>query len=484
MVFSSITFLAFFLPLTLLIYYSCPILKYRNLLLLFLSLLFYAWGEPIYVLVMIASIIVNHALGLFVGNRSLSILKRRFFLVVAIILNIGVLFVFKYLGFALTSINSLLQVFNLSEIGVVHLLMPIGISFYTFQALSYVIDVYRKPELVQKNIFHTGLYITLFPQLIAGPIVRYHDINEQITARSHSVSLFVKGAERFIIGLSKKVLIANVMGKVVDGIYSLGFESYNTYYSWVAVLAYSLQIYYDFSGYSDMAIGLGKMFGFNLLENFNFPYAATSIRDFWRRWHISLSSWFKDYLYIPLGGNRKGEVRTFVNLYIVFFITGLWHGAATNFILWGLGHGTLMLVERTVSRVVKTQRTRVLDIVLRIYTLLSVSLLWVLFRNDTKDSVKIILKMMGVNYTSFMKNYMGINNGQSLFVLVDSRFYVTFLIGILLCFPWWRKFSPITTRMPASLLFTLKFGALLLLCLLSYASLANSSYNPFIYFRF
>ena len=484
MLFSSITFLVFFLPLTLVLYYCCSGLKYRNFLLLFLSLFFYAWGEPIYVFVMVSSIVMNHVLGIFVGRSSSTVKTRRAFLIVAIILNVGVLFVFKYLGFALLGVNHLLDVLHLSRLNVVQIVMPIGISFYTFQALSYVIDVYRKPELVQKNIFHTGLYVVLFPQLIAGPIVRYHDINEQITSRSHSVCLFWQGVERFIVGLSKKVLIANVMGKVVDGIYSLGFEAYDTYYSWVAILAYTLQIYYDFSGYSDMAIGLGKMFGFNFLENFSFPYAATSIKDFWRRWHISLSSWFKDYLYIPLGGNRKGEFRTFVNQYIVFFITGLWHGAALNFILWGVGHGTLMVIERLVLRVVKTKRTLVLDILLRVYTLFSVSLLWVLFRNDVKSSTQIYLKMFGVNNTANLESVMNMHNAPSLLVLVDRRFYVTFFFGVLLCFPWWKKCSRLTAKVPEVLGVTIKVCVLLFLFLLSYASLANSSYNPFIYFRF
>jgi alginate O-acetyltransferase complex protein AlgI len=247
----------------------------------------------------------------------------------AIAVNLAALFWFKYLDFALEVAAPVFRAARLPEPRVRDIVMPIGISFYTFQSISYLIDVYKKPALVQRNILDLGLYITFFPQLIAGPIVRYHDINEQIGQRTHSVPLFTEGVERFITGLAKKVLLANTLAETADGIFALPFESVPAYYAWLAIIAYTLQIYYDFSGYSDMAIGLGKFFGFSIPENFNYPYSAVSIRDFWRRWHISLSSWFRDYVYIPLGGNRKGAARTVFNLYLVFFITGLWHGAAS-----------------------------------------------------------------------------------------------------------------------------------------------------------
>ena len=287
--------------------------------------------------------------------------------------------------------------------------MPIGISFYTFQEISYLVDVYRKPELAQKNLLSLGLYITFFPQLIAGPIVRYHDINEQIENRKESIPQFADGLERFIVGLSKKILIANSMAVVADRIYEAEIMSYGTYLSWVAAISYALQIYYDFSGYSDMAIGLAKMFGFELLENFNYPYAASSITDFWKRWHISLTNFFRDYVYIPLGGNRKGKARTVLNRFIVFFTTGLWHGAAFNFIFWGLAHGALMTAERSLVKkeqssnenraFIKRFASTTLNVLHRALTLLAVLFLWVLFRTGTKDFIKLLLKMFGINYS-------------------------------------------------------------------------------------
>ncbi|MGL4981751.1 MAG: MBOAT family O-acyltransferase, partial [Treponemataceae bacterium] len=348
MLFSSITFLVAFLPLVLIAYYYATTITVKNTILLFASLLFYSWGEPKYVFVMILSILINYRCGLFVSDTNFSLKNRKLMLAVSILINLSFLFVFKYLGFFSKILNAVFSRLNFPSIPVKELIMPIGISFYTFQAISYLIDIYRKPALVQKNLFNLGLYITFFPQLIAGPIVRYHDINNQILLRKSSLNDFVYGVERFIIGLGKKVLLANTFAVVADGIYNLPFEQYDAYYAWIAIIAYSLQIFYDFSGYSDMAIGLGKMFGFTFLENFNYPYMAQSITDFWRRWHISLSSWFKDYVYIPLGGNRKGKFRTSINLYVVFLLTGIWHGAAFSFIVWGLGHGTLLFLEKTI----------------------------------------------------------------------------------------------------------------------------------------
>ncbi len=253
---------------------------------------------------------------------------------------------FKYLGFSITIIDVLLNTFHIKPLGIINLTLPIGISFYTFQEISYLVDVYKDPKIAQKSLLNLGLYITFFPQLVAGPIVRYHDINKQILNRQENMEQFAYGLERFIIGLSKKILIANTVTLVADKIYDASIFSYDTRTAWIAAIAYALQIYYDFSGYSDMAIGLAAMFGFTLSENFNYPYAALSITDFWKRWHISLTNFFRDYVYIPLGGNRKGKVRTILNRFIVFFTTGLWHGASFNFILWGLAHGILMTIER------------------------------------------------------------------------------------------------------------------------------------------
>lgn len=371
--------------------------------------------------------------------------------------------------------------------------MPIGISFYTFQEISYLVDVYRNPSLVQKNVLNLGLYVTFFPQLIAGPIVRYHDISEQIENRSHSLVQFSDGLERFIIGLSKKVLLANTFASVCDFIYEADFFHYGVYLAWVAAVAYSLQIYYDFSGYSDMAIGLAKIFGFNLLENFNYPYAASSIKDFWRRWHISLTNFFRDYLYIPLGGNRKGRVRTIINQYIVFFTTGLWHGAAFNFIFWGLGHGSLMVLEtwfKNREKKLYHNKSKLFSVLSNMFghtiTLLSVLFLWVLFRTGTKDGIKLVLKMIGVNYTEFTGHFIPIRYSPLLESMVDTRFIILTVLGILFSFPWWRKISFRLKEgtIEANLFLILKYGVIVCLLLLCLGSLAANSYNPFIYFRF
>ena len=371
--------------------------------------------------------------------------------------------------------------------------MPIGISFYTFQEISYLVDVYRNPKLVQKSVLNLGLYVTFFPQLIAGPIVRYHDINEQIENRSHSLVQFSVGLERFIIGLSKKVLLANTFGSVCDAIYSASYFSYGAQLAWIAAIAYAMQIYYDFSGYSDMAIGLAKLFGFNLLENFNYPYAASSIRDFWKRWHISLTNFFRDYVYIPLGGNRKGRMRTFVNQYIVFFTTGLWHGASFNFIFWGLGHGTLMVLEslcrandKSMTPRLKKSLKIILDIIRRIFTLFCVLLLWVLFRTGTKQWIKLVLKMFGINYTSIIGSFVPIVSDAFLLIQVDMRFWILLTVGVLFSFPWWKKISiPMKDNsFSSNLLLFLKYMIIGILFILCFASLAANSYNPFIYFRF
>ena len=483
MLFSSITFLVFFLPAVLIFYYALPNLVYKNCVLFLASLLFYAWGEPKFVFLLFASIVFNYNMGLFLGNDTA---HKKKILAFAIIVNLGILFVFKYLGFSCRVLDVFLNALHIRPLAAINLIMPIGISFYTFQEISYLVDVYRKPEMAQKNLLNLGLYIAFFPQLIAGPIVRYHDINEQISARTVTVEQFASGLERFIVGLSKKVLLANTFALVCDTFYNADFFSYGAYAAWVAAVAYALQIYYDFSGYSDMAIGLAKLFGFDLLENFNYPYAASSITDFWKRWHISLTNFFRDYVYIPLGGNRKGKLRTIANRFIVFFTTGLWHGASFNFILWGLAHGTLMTVERLFGKKSDGKRNVILSILGRIYTLLSVLVLWILFRNGTKQTVKILLKMVGVNYTHFTPQFTPIVPNDFLLLNIDTRFYLFAAIGILFAFPWWRKLK--ATFPKSGVLFVLgtlsKYVALGCLLVLCYASLADNSYNPFIYFRF
>lgn len=479
MLFSSITFLFFFLPSVLVLYYALPNRIYRNSVLLFASFLFYAWGEPKFVFLMLASIIFNYNAGLWLKNENE---YRKPILAFAIIINLAVLFVFKYLGFSCKIIDFILNSLHLKPIQAINLILPIGISFYTFQEISYLVDVYRKPNLAQENLLNLGLYISFFPQLIAGPIVRYHDINEQIENRTESVSKFASGVERFIVGMSKKILIANSMALVCDKIYEADFSSYGTYVAWIAAIAYTLQIYYDFSGYSDMAIGLANMFGFDLLENFNYPYSASSITDFWKRWHISLTNFFRDYVYIPLGGNRKGKFRTMLNRFIVFFTTGLWHGASFNFIFWGLAHGMLMITERTLPK----KKKFFLSVIQRIFTLLVVIMLWVLFRNGTKNSITIVLKMFGVNYTKFFGNFKEIVPNEFLLLAIDIKFYILAFIGIIFSFPWWRKIQFLYSKnaLFSTAMLTMRYlllGCLLILC---YASLADNSYNPFIYFRF
>ena len=330
MVFSSLTFLLLFLPITLFFYFIIPKTKtnLRNIVLLIVSLIFYAWGEPIYILLMMFSIIINYFLGLILDKSN----KRKLWLIISIFFNIGLLFFFKYTDFFLSNLNNL---FNI-EIPLLNLTLPIGISFYTFQILSYVIDVYRKEVQVQKNILKLATYITLFPQLIAGPIVRYITICDELNKRDESIKNFASGLRRFILGLGKKVIIANNVAILADAVFNNSPNGVGSLIIWLGAIAYTIQIYFDFSGYSDMAIGLGKMFGFNFLENFNYPYIAKSITDFWRRWHISLSSFFRDYLYIPLGGNRCSKIKWFRNIFIVWFLTGLWHGASWNYIVWGV----------------------------------------------------------------------------------------------------------------------------------------------------
>lgn len=476
LLFSSITFLGFFLPIVLILYYALPSVKYRNCVLLLSSLLFYAWGEPKFVLLMIISIIFNFNMGIFISEKE----SKKKILIFSIIVNLGVLFIFKYLGFSSKIVNVFLNSLHLKPLTVLNMILPIGISFYTFQEISYLVDVYRNSNLVQRNVLNLGLYITFFPQLIAGPIVRYHDINNQIEYRKENISDFSKGLERFIIGLSKKVILANNFALVCDTIYDSGFQSYGTLAAWIAAVSYALQIYYDFSGYSDMAIGIAKLFGFNLLENFNYPYSASSITDFWKRWHISLTNFFRDYVYIPLGGNRKGSIRTVLNRFIVFFLTGLWHGASFNFIFWGLAHGTSMVLERQTK--VNERKSLFLRIVYRIFTLFVIISLWVLFRNGTKETIKIYLKMFGINYSIFTSSFHEIHSLPLMFFYVDVKFYILTILGIIFSFPWWRKISFLKEKF--IVIKIVKYICLVMLLGICFSFLANNTYNPFIYFRF
>ena len=482
MLFSSISFLFFFLPAVLLLYFIIPNRTYKNCILLISSLLFYAWGEPKFVFLMIGSILFNYIVGIlldFLEKKQ----NKKLVLTAAIIVNISMLFVFKYLGFTCQIINGLIESLHLKPLETLNLVMPIGISFYTFQTITYIVDVYRQKTPAQKNIINVGLYITFFPQLIAGPIVRYHDINMQIVNRKESFDKVSEGLQRFIVGLSKKILIANNLAIVCDNIYSTDFFAYGTMTAWIAAISYALQIYYDFSGYSDMAIGLAKIFGFDLLENFNYPYAATSVTDFWRRWHISLTNFFRDYVYIPLGGNRKGKARTMLNRISVFFLTGLWHGAAWHFVGWGLLHGLTMVAERFCKLHEKAKGF--FGLIYRIITLTLITIFWVIFRNGIDKYVwRTISKMFGVNYTWFSSKTQEIVDTNLYWFECDTKFFIVLILAISFCFPWWNKIKLPTSKVFTNTLYLAKCVVLIVLFILCAAFLANDTYNPFIYFRF
>lgn len=441
-------------------------LKLSNAFLCVMSLYFYAYGEPKLVALMIASIIFNYCIALLIDKLSR---YRNVCLIVSVILNIGILFVCKYLGWSIEILNSIFD----KKIPAFNMALPIGISFYTFQAMSYVIDVWKRVVPAQKNIINVGLYVSLFPQLVAGPIVRYTDIEKQIYKRSLSPEKWGSGIERFIIGFSKKVLLADSFSVIADKAFLLNSEnSLGILFSWIGAIAYSLQIYYDFSGYSDMAIGLGKMLGFSFLENFNYPYMASSITDFWRRWHISLSQWFRDYVYIPLGGNRHGTKRMLVALGITWLSTGIWHGANVTFLLWGCIYGTLIILEKLYEIPQKIQAGAAWKIPYRLFVLIVIMLCWVIFRAENINfAIQYIATMFGIS---------GMTENSGLEILYCLEFKWELLAGSALCFPVipWLK-SQLKEHASYVLLF-LEF----LLFMVSISYLIKGTYSPFIYFNF
>ena len=465
MVFSSAVFLLEFLP----IVFVCNSLikkEYSNYLLLVSSLIFYAWGEPYLVWLMVASIIVNWGIGLLLTRTQNGV--KEIILVIGLVWNIGILGYYKYAGFLAETING---VVGKEILPIIEIALPIGISFFTFQAISYLIDVYRGETDASNNLVNVALYISFFPQLIAGPIVKYRDINRQIEDRSVKWYDVSDGFKRFIYGLGKKVLISNVLGLCVDTIYAYNITEINARTAWIGALAYTFQIYYDFSGYSDMAIGLGKMFGFNIMENFNYPYLSNSITEFWRKWHISLGLWFKEYVYIPLGGNRKGTVRTDVNLIIVFLLTGLWHGADMSFVIWGLYHGFFTIVERTGIKKI-LDKSKILS---KIYVFFIVNTGWVLFRaDDTLSGLRYIARMMmpwryhgiGIETWKYMDN-------KTIFAFVCAVLGMGMINSIL---PEGTK-----RRWDGSGIEAVYCVIILILCL---AAVTSDTYNPFIYFQF
>lgn len=458
MVFSSFVFLLVFLPIVLILYYLCPA-KLRNLILFIASLIFYAWGEPVYVLIMLFSTVFDYTNGRLIEKLKSQDRNRaaKGVLIVDLCGNLAILGFFKYTDFVLETINSL----SGAGIGLLKIALPIGISFYTFQTMSYTIDVYRGVVPAQKNILNFGTYVVLFPQLIAGPIVQYKTIGKELESRKVTVDDFAQGAFRFTVGFAKKVILANS----IYGVWTSISQSQNISMAtaWLGAIAFTFNIYFDFSGYSDMAIGLGRMFGFHFLENFNYPYMANSVTDFWRRWHISLSSWFKEYVYIPLGGNRKGMGMQIRNILIVWALTGLWHGASWNFVLWGLYYGLLLMLEKLF---LLKGLNRCPAIVRHIYTLIIVVIGWTIFAQTDFGQL-----------TEYLKSMFGIGTA-----LIDSDFLYYFscnavLLAVLaFCSinhkKWLKKFE------------VLRIPAMIILLLVSFAFLVGGSYNPFLYFRF
>ncbi len=462
MLFSSLLFLYLFLPVVLGFYYLLPH-RWRNGFLFLANLIFYGFGEPVFVLLMLCSVLINWAGGLLVA-RSQTESARCKILVLTLVINLGLLGTFKYAGFLSDTLRLLPPLSGLPEI---HIPLPIGISFYTFQAMSYVIDVYRGDCTVQKSYFRFGTYISLFPQLIAGPIVRYCDVAEQLeNPYRESAEMFGRGGETFLVGLAKKVLLANPMGLLWTTI-SADPSSLGTLGAWAGVAAYSLHIYFDFSGYSDMAKGLGRMFGFEFCDNFNYPYVARNVSDFWRRWHMSLTTWFRDYVYIPLGGNRRGTTRTLLNIFLVWALTGLWHGASWNFVLWGLFYGVLILLER----VFLNKFLQKLPVILQhVYTLVMINLGWTLFALEDLS--------VTLNYLGCMFHIQASSNMVKLQLI--SYLPLAF-VGVFACLPigrrLWFKLSDHSRNIVGGIL------ALLTLALCT-AALVSDSYNPFLYFRF
>uniref|UniRef100_UPI0040267A9B MBOAT family O-acyltransferase n=1 Tax=Ruminococcus bromii TaxID=40518 RepID=UPI0040267A9B len=464
MVFSSLVFMFAYLPITLLAYYLVP-RQGRNIFLFIVNLIFYGWGEPKLVLLMVFNIFFNYIGGWLVDKYRADAKKKKLFLILTCVLDIGILAVFKYTGMITETLN-MLPFLNIPEL---QISLPIGISFYTFQTMSYVIDVYRDDAPVSKNFINFGTYVALFPQLIAGPIVRYRDVAEQLVNRRETLEMFTRGVKLFMVGLAKKVIIANTMGTLTTNIFATTDEN-GVVGTWVGMIAYTFQIYFDFSGYSDMACGLGNMLGFEFLKNFNYPYIAKSITDFWRRWHISLSTWFKEYVYIPLGGNRKGVKRQILNLLIVWGLTGLWHGAAYNFVLWGLYYGLLLILEKFV---LKKFLDRLPSFVQHIYTLFIIIIGWGLFYFTDVGQLG-----------EFMVDLFNFGNGicgDQAFNLIMSNLPMLIIAAVAstpLATMLYTRFEHTRFMWIPETLYCMGVLAV------STASLVNQSYNPFLYFRF
>ncbi|WP_054954648.1 MBOAT family O-acyltransferase [Paenibacillus dakarensis] len=461
MLFSSLLFLFVFLPLVLALYFISP-WRMKNLMLFLSSLIFYAWGEPVYIVIMLISTITDYSFGLLLGRPGLSAVQRKWIVISSMVINLGLLSYFKYADFLIANVNGLLG----THIPLTELPLPIGISFYTFQSMSYIIDVYRGTAKAQRNWIDFGTFVALFPQLVAGPIVQYNSIAEQLRGRTVNIGKFAQGVRRFTVGLAKKVLLANNIGLLWDTISRSDLDNLPMLTAWLGILAFAFQIYFDFSGYSDMAIGLGLMLGFEFNENFNKPYTAQSITDFWRRWHISLSSWFRDYVYIPLGGNRRGLGIQIRNILIVWILTGVWHGASWNFMLWGLYFGVILIFEKWWGLGLLSRLPRFIR---HLYAILLILVGWVLFAfEELPTMLSYIQAMAGLNHQPLLDSttvYFAYTNAILLIVLVMASIP--------------RK--PMIKHEARHLFSLIGYG---LLFFLSVAYLVEATFNPFLYFRF
>lgn len=468
MLFSSIVFLFSFLPVVMILYYLLPV-RFRNVILLLASLVFYAWGEPVYLFLMLLSILFNYFSGLDIARNLQDKRAAKRSLVFNLIINLAVLGFFKYEGFVLDTLNGILPV----HISYHALPLPIGISFYTFQILSYIIDVYRGNVKVQTNLPNFALYVTMFPQLIAGPIVQYADVDEQLASREVSRTKFGEGSMYFIRGLAKKVLLANTSGMIFTEVSGLAKGNIAVMTAWLGAFAYMFQIYFDFSGYSDMAIGLGKMFGFEFNMNFNYPYVSKSITEFWRRWHISLSSWFRDYVYIPLGGNRVSKIKHIRNLLIVWFLTGLWHGAAWNFVAWGLYYGVILIIEKYLLSPVLD---RLPDVVRHIYSIVLVVIGWVLFFSSSFGQAADYIRVM------FGAGAHGFADRESMYLLTSNLIlWLILIFGSTPLVHFRYEHMLRTKKWNTTIINSVVYAALFIVCI---AYLVTETYNPFLYFRF
>ena len=468
MLFSSIVFLFTFLPAVMILYYLLPV-RFRNVILLLASLVFYAWGEPVYLFLMLLSILFNYFSGLDIARNLQDKRAAKRSLVFNLIINLAVLGFFKYEGFVLDTLNGILPV----HISYHALPLPIGISFYTFQILSYIIDVYRGNVKVQTNLPNFALYVTMFPQLIAGPIVQYADVDEQLASREISRTKFGEGSMYFIRGLAKKVLLANTSGMIFTEVSGLAKDNIAVMTAWLGAFAYMFQIYFDFSGYSDMAIGLGKMFGFEFNMNFNYPYVSKSITEFWRRWHISLSSWFRDYVYIPLGGNRVSKIKHIRNLLIVWFLTGLWHGAAWNFVAWGLYYGVILIIEKYLLSPVLD---RLPDVVRHIYSIVLVVIGWVLFFSSSFGQAADYIRAM------FGAGAHGFADRESMYLLTSNLIlWLILIFGSTPLVHFRYEHMLRSKKWNTTIINSVVYAALFIVCI---AYLVTETYNPFLYFRF